>query len=159
MKTYLWLLCRVDVRNVNESLDSGFPGELGQPPGSVDVDVVELEVPGLELATDQVEDDVGVSHRFSDRLFVSQVKRREQDLAEVAHHPQPEGVVVVAAVGNDDLKEMSIRILTFLEFSFCLFRTCTWVKIVNFRVVGKKISAVLNKSEVSSKIILKKLNF
>ena len=107
------MLGSIDMRNVNESLDSGFSGKFGQPSCAVNVNVVESKVAGLELATDQVEDDVGVSYRFSDRLFVSQVKRRKQDLAQIADDSQSQGVVVVAAVGDDNLQEMG-TVVTFV---------------------------------------------
>ena len=70
----LRVLSSIDMRNVDESLDTGFARNLCKTSSSVNVDVVKLEVPRLELAPDQVECDVGVSQRFPDRFFVLEVK-------------------------------------------------------------------------------------
>ena len=68
------------------------------------MDIVKGEVPGLELATDEIEDHVRVSHRLPDGLLVAKVVGREQNLAEIAAETETANVVVVTTVGNDQLQ-------------------------------------------------------
>lgn len=74
MFSHLRVLSRIDMRNVNKSLDTGLARNSSKTSGSMNVDVVKVEVPRLKLTPDQVEGDVGVSQRFPDRLFVFEVK-------------------------------------------------------------------------------------
>ena len=103
ISSYPRVLSSVDVRDVDESLDPGLASDLGEAPRAVNVDVVEGEVPALELATDEVEDHVGVSHGLPDGLLVAKVEGREEDLAEIAAETESANVHVVPTVWNDQL--------------------------------------------------------
>ncbi len=104
MFSHLRVLSRIDMRNVNKSLDTGLARNSSKTSGSMNVDVVKVEVPRLKLTPDQVEGDVGVSQRFPDRLFVFEVKGWEQNLTQIAANSKPQNVVMFTPIRNDQLK-------------------------------------------------------
>lgn len=109
----LGVLSGVDGRDVDQGLDSAFPGYPGDPGRSVDVDLLERKVFRLKLPPNQVDDHVRVFHGLPQRVLVHQMVGGEEHLTQVPTDFEPQHVVVISPVGNYHLEKSSTKIRKF----------------------------------------------
>lgn len=79
---------------------------LGDPLGSLDVDILKAEVLGGIVTADEVVDDVGMPDTGLDGLGVVQIIFDEDDTAEIAGNLEM-ALGHLLAVGNDDLASLT----------------------------------------------------
>jgi hypothetical protein len=92
--------------NVDESVDAGVLGNGSNATSGLDVCLLHLEVSGVKLTADKVDDDVGVLDSIVDGVRVADVPQNGYNLPNVTHDLQVLDIMVASggAIRNDNLR-------------------------------------------------------
>ena len=90
-------------RKVDQLLYLHLSSDFGDVPARFHVTPVEGVIPSFVIPTDEVDDDVGITHGFSQRVEVIGLVIVEQGLAQVATQSETQRFIIVSSVRDDQL--------------------------------------------------------